>query len=305
MLRSFPFSFRSTASTFSSGLLGSAVLAASLGIISAGPVSAQELTGGTAPVKRTGPSARRDAGVAPSKGQAPAPAKPAVTLAEARELFARVDQDKNGELSIREADYAGLPANRTSPFDADGNGSLSPEEFLVAFHQSLSSGDRRAGSDLEAESARIQALRRAKDADRERAGGPSELRTKAGEAKDALQQRLRQAEVDQRLKEKAKSDLDTRINNAQNPGQGGGPSEGRGRAGEARPTMTRQPTPEETRAARETAEQRLREAEAAARRNQEPRRIAPPETARPSPTPPVERPAPEGETKDPGVRPPR
>jgi hypothetical protein len=203
-----------------------------------------------------------------------------VSLAEARALFARVDQDASGELGTREADYAGLAASTAASFDADGNGSLSLEEFIVAHQQTLVRAGKRAAPDLEAESTRIQAVRRAKQAERVRAAqGPSELRTKAGEAKQQLDERLRQADVDRRMKAKAKAELDERIRNAVGttpPTSESGPARSeptRERARDQRPMSP--PTDTERRAAEELIRRRL-----------EQRAPVRPEVNRPNPRPP-------------------
>lgn len=85
----------------------------------------------------------------------------AVTLETARALFTRADADGNGQLSASEATTLGFDARSMSSSDSDANQSLSRDEFIVGYHQFLVHQAKPVAADLEAESTRLQALRRA------------------------------------------------------------------------------------------------------------------------------------------------
>jgi hypothetical protein len=85
----------------------------------------------------------------------------AVTLDTARALFTRADADGNGQLSASEATTLGFDARSMSSSDSDANQSLSRDEFIVGYHQFLVHQAKPVAADLEAESTRLQALRRA------------------------------------------------------------------------------------------------------------------------------------------------
>ncbi len=74
--------------------------------------------------------------------------------------------DSNGDKRIAASEYAVLSKDR-SPFliaDHDGNGSLDREEFLVFYTQRLKLAGQTPDADLDAESTRVVAARRAKQA---------------------------------------------------------------------------------------------------------------------------------------------
>ena len=91
--------------------------------------------------------------------QAPAPE---LTLGEVRASFTRVDAEADGRLDRRQADSGGVSWEQFQQFDANTDGLLDAEEYLVA-RQSLAARTGRAVAvDLGAESTRIQAAWRAR-----------------------------------------------------------------------------------------------------------------------------------------------
>lgn len=117
--------------------------------------------------------------VAPLSAQDASPAV-ANSLSRALGVFEALDADHDGRIDAREGERIdGLRAGELSAADADGDGRLCRGEFLVLYRQLLSRGGQRAAADLEQETARIQALRRARAALSDRrweAGGDPALR---------------------------------------------------------------------------------------------------------------------------------
>jgi len=92
------------------------------------------------------------------------------SLARARGLFTRVDTDADGLVSAAEAGRNRIPSKDFVAYDADRDRKLSVSEFTLFYRQLLVKAGKSVGADLEAESARIEAGRRAKRAqDAERA----------------------------------------------------------------------------------------------------------------------------------------
>jgi hypothetical protein len=110
----------------------------------------------------------------------------AVTLESARATFTRADGDTNAQLSAAEASAVGIDARSLAAADGDGNGSLSRDEFLVAYHQGLVRQSRAVAADLEAESTRLQALRRAQRSEElKQSRGPATAPPAAGPGRRA------------------------------------------------------------------------------------------------------------------------
>lgn len=107
--------------------------------------------------------------------------RPAMSLAEVRAVFGRADADHDGLLDRREADQGGVAAEALGRFDLDGDGHLNGDEYVVASHTLLASGERLAAHDLLAESTRIQASWRA----RRTSGGVSGPSSRLQEARRA------------------------------------------------------------------------------------------------------------------------
>lgn len=83
-------------------------------------------------------------------------------LGEVRASFARADAESDGRLDRRQADSGGVSGEQFQQFDANTDGLLDAEEYLVA-RQSLAARTGRAVAvDLGAESTRIQAAWRAR-----------------------------------------------------------------------------------------------------------------------------------------------
>lgn len=86
---------------------------------------------------------------------------PANSLARALSTLAAADADGDGRLTAREAAAVPVPSAEFQAADQDGDGAWSREEFLLYYRQKLVAAGQRVGEDLEGETARIQALRRA------------------------------------------------------------------------------------------------------------------------------------------------
>ena len=102
--------------------------------------------------------------IAPASAHAQTPS-PANTLAQALATLGAADVNKDGQLSPGEVAGLGLARGEFASADSDGDGLLSRDEFLVFYRQSLLAANKTAAPDLEAEVARIQALRKAKAAE--------------------------------------------------------------------------------------------------------------------------------------------
>ena len=88
-------------------------------------------------------------------------AAPANSLARALATLQAADADGDGRLTDREAAAVPVPTVEFKAADQDGDGGWSREEFLLYYRQKLLAAGQRVGEDLEGETARIQALRRA------------------------------------------------------------------------------------------------------------------------------------------------
>jgi len=85
-------------------------------------------------------------------------------LARARALFDKVDLDSDGLVSAREAGRHGIPTRDFVAHDTNRDRQLESEEFVIFYRQLRVKAGKRVYPDLEAEAARIQAERRARQA---------------------------------------------------------------------------------------------------------------------------------------------
>jgi uncharacterized membrane protein len=87
------------------------------------------------------------------------------SLERALATFTAADQNKDGKLSTEEV--AAIPIGRSDfqAHDYDHDGSWSKDEFLVFYRQRLLLAGQQVGAELEAETARVQALRKTKAAE--------------------------------------------------------------------------------------------------------------------------------------------
>lgn len=145
----------------------------------------------------------------------------AVTLADVRGLFARVDADKSLGLGVAEAAKAGIGRDVFPGADLDGDGSLSRDEFVLARRRVLAASGAKVAADLDAEVARLHALRKAEGIRSRRAGAQdaskpaSGLDAKAQDARGDLNRRLRNANgVDRKTVDEQQAALNHRIQNA-------------------------------------------------------------------------------------------
>jgi len=90
-----------------------------------------------------------------ASGESQAPV--AFSLAGAKALFKRVDKDADGLLSPSESPASGLGPRDVTAADADKNGRLSENEFLVGLHGWLSASGRTIDADFEAEVVKLRA----------------------------------------------------------------------------------------------------------------------------------------------------
>lgn len=90
------------------------------------------------------------------------------SLGRARALFEKVDLDDDGSISAREAGRAQIPSQDFVSSDADRDRRLSGEEFVIFYRQLLVRAGKDVSADLEAEAARIQAARRARESEKAR-----------------------------------------------------------------------------------------------------------------------------------------
>lgn len=97
---------------------------------------------------------------------------PANSLPRALATFAAADTSKDGKLSLEEATAASIQAREFAAQDLDKDGSWSKDEFLLFYRQRLVLAGQQVGADLDAETTRIQALRKAKETEeaKKRAG---------------------------------------------------------------------------------------------------------------------------------------
>jgi len=110
--------------------------------------------------------------LAQTAAPAQTPAAPANSLVRARALWTELDRDRDGRLSAEErARLAAPSAAALATQDLDRDGLLSADEFVLGFRELLRTQGQLPAPDLEAEVARLQALRRAAAAN----AGPAPL----------------------------------------------------------------------------------------------------------------------------------
>jgi len=111
--------------------------------------------------------------------QTPTPAPKTHNLAMARSIFSRSDADKSGAISLAEARSLGVALSEFRSFDADSNGLVARDEFLIGYRTYVANQGQRIGADLDAETTRLQAQRRVSQAQTQRSGGPGGARRSA------------------------------------------------------------------------------------------------------------------------------
>ncbi|MEE8467553.1 MAG: hypothetical protein V3T22_03820, partial [Planctomycetota bacterium] len=112
-------------------------------------------------------------------------------LARARALFHKVDLDGDGLISAREAGRHGIPTRDFVAHDTNRDRQLARQEFVIFYRQLRVKAGKGVSPDLEAEAARIQAERRARqaaDARRRQAarGTPQSVRPKPSGGSDPI-----------------------------------------------------------------------------------------------------------------------
>jgi len=139
------------------------------------------------------------------------------TLQSARKIFATADVDMDGFLSRKEASTAGVPAREFSARDKDKSGTWSREEFLFYYQTLLLNSGKRPDKEFQNEVARIEAMRRAQEAEElrraqeklrkiKKEGGASsssgDAKTGGGDDEETLSQKLKRAR--EALKDRSK-----------------------------------------------------------------------------------------------------
>lgn len=89
-----------------------------------------------------------------------------VTLADLESTFAQLDANKDGKLSPQEIAVLKLSPADARGLDADHDGFLSRDEFLLFYRQRIVAAGAKPAADLESEATRIVAARKAKAAER-------------------------------------------------------------------------------------------------------------------------------------------
>jgi hypothetical protein len=128
--------------------------------------------------------------------ESPAPAAPA-TLAQVKALFARLDLDQDSTLDLAESARQGLAPRDVSARDADGDGKLNADEFVLAYRAQQVARGAKVAADVDAEATRIERARaEAKPArpvaPRQPAGDPK------ADLERAIDEALRRAAVEPR-----------------------------------------------------------------------------------------------------------
>ena len=90
------------------------------------------------------------------------------TLAQARSIFSRSDANKDSRISLAESRAMGVSPAEFGSFDTDGDALVGNDEFLVGYRNWVSSAGQKVAPDLDAEATRLQALRKAKEAEQKR-----------------------------------------------------------------------------------------------------------------------------------------
>lgn len=98
-------------------------------------------------------------GTSPTTGENQKPTLPG-SLTRALASFSTADANHDGRISLEEARAISVTPEAFRSEDDNGDGFWSRDEYLVFFHRQLSANGQRADADLEAEIARLQALKR-------------------------------------------------------------------------------------------------------------------------------------------------
>jgi len=85
---------------------------------------------------------------------------PSNSLARVVSVFAVCDADRDGKISVDESRAIPVTPEQLAKEDLDGDGSWSRDEFTLYYRARLIAGGQTLGADLDAEVARIQALKR-------------------------------------------------------------------------------------------------------------------------------------------------
>jgi len=95
-------------------------------------------------------------------------------LAQARATFKAADKDANSKVSPGEAGRAKIPADLFVRLDADADRALSQDEFTLLYRELVKRAKQPVAADLEAEAVRIQAMRRARVVEAQKAKAAAE-----------------------------------------------------------------------------------------------------------------------------------
>lgn len=121
---------------------------------------------------------------------------PVHDLNRAGAVFRTADANHNGVLSVAEARRQGLERAQFQAFDANANGAIDQNEFMVAFRRMTLDKGGRVADDLDKEVTRIMAKRKAE----------AEKRAAEERAKEARKKQIRKQ--DARKKDARKKDAD-------------------------------------------------------------------------------------------------
>lgn len=95
-------------------------------------------------------------------------------LEKVRGLFKKLDRDEDSFVSAGEAGRTGIPVKSFFDGDWDGDRQLSPDEFTLWYWHLLVDDGRPVPKDLADEAARVETLRRAREAERRSGPRPTE-----------------------------------------------------------------------------------------------------------------------------------
>lgn len=85
---------------------------------------------------------------------------PSNSLSRVQGVFTITDADRDGKISAAEGRAIPVPPEELAQEDLDGDGAWSRDEFTLYYRARLIAGGQSVGADLDAEVARIQALKR-------------------------------------------------------------------------------------------------------------------------------------------------
>jgi hypothetical protein len=111
---------------------------------------------------------------APQRG-----APPSNSLSRVLGVFSVSDADHDGKISAEEARAIPVTPEDLKKEDVDGDGAWSREEFTLYYRARLVAGGQSVGSDLDAEVARIQALKRVRVVEEARKSGAEATGTRS------------------------------------------------------------------------------------------------------------------------------